>query len=161
MYLVISDQFVVICLQYLVYFRPLSVLCYRFSDLTYTWGYVRECTYQGIGTMYVRGVQTAFIRHGTDSTIYKFWKNKVKREIMAAKRYYYQNRAADVEHTNPKKWWKQMKSLTGQGIQNEWYHRFLEGTKNTEFLANRINLISSPVLQITFNHLLLLSHRRC
>ena len=29
--------------------------------------------------------------------------------------------------------------MTGQGIQNEWYHQFLEGTKNTEFLANRIN----------------------
>ena len=35
--------------------------------------------------------------------------------------------------------WKQIKSLTGHGIQNEWYHQFLEGTRNTEFLANRIN----------------------
>ena len=29
--------------------------------------------------------QTAFIRHGKDSTIYKFWRNKVQREIKAAK----------------------------------------------------------------------------
>ena len=53
--------------------------------------------------------------------------------------HYYQNRVADVEQTNHRKWWKQIKSLTGQGIQNDWYHQFLEGTKNTEFLANRIN----------------------
>ena len=49
------------------------------------------------------------------------------------------NRVADVEHTNSRKWWKQTKSLSGKGIQNEWYHQLLEGTKNTEFLANRIN----------------------
>ena len=53
--------------------------------------------------------------------------------------HYYQNRVAHVEQTNHRKWWKQIKSLTGQGIQNDWYHQFLEGTKNTEFLANRIN----------------------
>ena len=82
--------------------------------------------------------QTAFIRHGKDSIIYKFWRNKVQREIKAAKKHYYENRVADVEQTNPRKWWKQIKSLTGKGIQNEWYHQFLEGTKNTEFLANRI-----------------------
>ena len=31
------------------------------------------------------------------------------------------------------------RKMTGQGIQNEWYHQFIEGTQNTEFLANRIN----------------------
>ena len=55
------------------------------------------------------------------STIYKFWRNKVQREIKAAKKHYYENRVADVEQTNPRKWWKHIKSLTGQGIQNEWY----------------------------------------
>ena len=49
------------------------------------------------------------------------------------------NRVADVEHTNPRKWWKQIRSLTGQSIQNEWYHQLLEGTKNAEFLVNRID----------------------
>ena len=83
--------------------------------------------------------QTAFIRHGKDSTIYKFWRNKAQREIKAAKKHYYENRVADVEQTNPRKWWKQIKSLTGKGMQNEWYHQFLKGTKNTEFLVNRIN----------------------
>ena len=29
--------------------------------------------------------QTAFTRHGKNSTIYKFWRNKVQREIKAAK----------------------------------------------------------------------------
>ena len=48
--------------------------------------------------------QTAFIRHGKDSTIYKFWRNKVQREIKAAKKHY-QNRVVDVEETNPRKWW--------------------------------------------------------
>ena len=31
------------------------------------------------------------------------------------------------------------KKLAGHGIQNERYHQFLEGTRNTEFLANRVN----------------------
>ena len=36
-------------------------------------------------------------------------------------KHYNENRVADVEQTNPRKWWKHIKSLTGQGIQNEWY----------------------------------------
>ena len=83
--------------------------------------------------------QTGFIRHGKDSTIYELRRNRVQREIKAAKKHYYQNRVANVEQTNHRKCWKQIKSLTGQGTQNEWYHQLLEGTKNTEFLANRIN----------------------
>ena len=60
-------------------------------------------------------------------------------KLRLQKKHYYENRVADVEQTNPRKWWKQIKSLTGKGMQNEWYHQFLKGTKNTEFLVNRIN----------------------
>ena len=45
----------------------------------------------------------------------------------------------NVEHTNPPKWWKQIKILTGQDKQYEWYYQFLEDSENIKSLANRIN----------------------
>ena len=44
-----------------------------------------------------------------------------------------------MESTNSSKWWRQIKSLTGQDIQQEWYHQFLGDTVNTKLLANKIN----------------------
>ena len=44
-----------------------------------------------------------------------------------------------MESTNSSKWWRQIKSLTGQDIQQEWYHQFLGDAVNTKLLANEIN----------------------
>ena len=43
-----------------------------------------------------------------------------------------------MESTNSSKW-RQIKSLTGQDNQQEWYHQFLGDTMNTKLLANKIN----------------------
>ena len=49
--------------------------------------------------------QNMFIRYGKDSKTYKSLRNKIQREIKTAKKHYYHNRVADVEQTNPQKWW--------------------------------------------------------
>ena len=83
--------------------------------------------------------QSAFLRHGEDSSNYKFWRNKVKSEVKKAKNHYHHDKVAQVESTNSSKWWRQIKSLIGQDIQQEWYHQFLGDTVNTKLLANKIN----------------------
>ena len=83
--------------------------------------------------------QSAFLRHGKDSANYKFWRNKVQYEVKKAKNHYYHDKVAQVASTNPSKWWRQIKSLTSQDIQQEWYHQFLGDTINTNLPAHEIN----------------------
>jgi heat shock protein HspQ len=35
---------------------------------------------------------------------------------------FYSSRVYDLEYSNPSKWWKQIKSLSGQNKKQEWYH---------------------------------------
>ena len=88
--------------------------------------------------IWIRKRQTAFLRHGKSSSMYKHWRNKIQREIKSAKSYY-TRKVADLEHTNPRKWWKQIKSRMGQDIQQEWYYQFLGNNRNTKVLADKIN----------------------
>ena len=87
----------------------------------------------------IRKRQSAFPRHGKNSPNYKFWRNKVQGEVKKSKNHYYHDEVAQVESTNSSKWWRHIKSLTGQDIQQEWYYQFLEDTMNTKLLANKIN----------------------
>jgi hypothetical protein len=45
----------------------------------------------------------------------------------------------DVDRVNPVKWWKEMKKLCGQNVQQEWYHQFLDNNMDIESLANKVN----------------------
>jgi hypothetical protein len=83
--------------------------------------------------------QNAFFRYGKSSLIYKFWRNKILREIKTMKNSFYNNRVDDLEYTNPGMWWKQIKSLSGQNIKQEWYHQILGESENIESLAQKIN----------------------
>ena len=58
--------------------------------------------------------QSAFLRHGRDSSNYKFWRNKVQGEVKKAENHYYHDKVAQVEPTNSSKCWRQVKSLTSQ-----------------------------------------------
>ena len=71
--------------------------------------------------------QAAFIKFGKDSPIYRLWRNRVQGAIKTAKCSYYNNKVKGLAETNPKKWWKDIKSLTGQVTsgKHEWYHQFL------------------------------------
>ena len=85
---------------------------------------------------------SAFIRHGKDCLVYKFWRNKVQCDIKLAKSLYYNGKINDLAQSNAKKWWQQIKSLTGQLAPNKqaWYHQFLnDGISDTADLASKIN----------------------
>ena len=52
---------------------------------------------------------------------------------------YLQIKVAEVDSTNPGKWLRQIKSLIGQDIKQEWYNQSLDEQRNTQALANKIN----------------------
>jgi hypothetical protein len=45
----------------------------------------------------------------------------------------------NLDQCNSSKWWKRLKSLTGQDIKQEWFHQFLEDNVDVKALANKIN----------------------
>ena len=52
---------------------------------------------------------------------------------------YYHHKASDFEQTDSKKLCKQIKLLTGQDIEHEWYHQFLgENCPDIKSLANMV-----------------------
>ena len=46
---------------------------------------------------------------------------------------------ADVDRVSPVKWWKEIKRLSGQNVQQEWYDQFLDNNMDIESLANKVN----------------------
>ena len=70
------------------------------------------------------------------------WRSRVQGAIKTAKRSYYDNKVESLAETNPKKWWQDIKSLTGQDTfsKQEWHHQFLNDTINSPvLLAAQIN----------------------
>ena len=90
--------------------------------------------------LFIKKRQTAFIRDRRDSVSYRLLRNKAQWEIRSAKYDYYHRKVDDLEHKDSKKWWKQIKLLTGQDIKQEWYHQFLgENCPDIKSLANMVN----------------------
>ena len=56
--------------------------------------------------MWIGKRQSAFSRHGKDSGAYRHWRIKVQGAIKTAKHHYYQEKVAEIEHVNPRKWWR-------------------------------------------------------
>ena len=84
--------------------------------------------------------QEAFARDGKDSATYKQLRNKMQREIKSTKYHYFHHKISDLETTDQKKWWRQIKSLSGQDIKSEWHHQFLgDSCSDTYSLANKVN----------------------
>lgn len=60
----------------------------------------------------------------------------------STKHRFYNNKVSELAVSNPKQWWKQVKSLTGQDIspKQAWYYQFLsDTTPNNSNLATEIN----------------------
>lgn len=89
--------------------------------------------------LWIRKRQIAFTQQGKHSITYRLWRNKVQCGIREAKYNYYQNKVVEVEKTNPAKWWREIKKLTGQDVKQEWHHQFLDNGMNIKSLANEIN----------------------
>ena len=70
------------------------------------------------------------------------WRNRVQGAIKTAKRSYYDSKVDGLAETNPKKWWQDIKSLSGQDnfSKQEWHHQLLNDTINSPgLLAAQIN----------------------
>ena len=61
-------------------FRPLQTIKKRPTDRPWITKKIKNCICKR---------QSAFTRHGKDSLSFKFWRNKVQREIKMAKHHYY------------------------------------------------------------------------
>ena len=86
--------------------------------------------------------QAAFINYGKHSLVFRMWRNRVQGAIKTAKRSYYDSKVEGLAETNPKKWWQDIKSLTGQDFfsKQEWHHQLLNVTINSPvLLAAQIN----------------------
>lgn len=72
----------------------------------------------------------------------------MQQAIKSARYCFYNNRVSELAVRNPKKWWKQVKSLTGQGIsaKQKWYYQFLSDTTlDDSNLATEINNFFSNI----------------
>ena len=87
----------------------------------------------------IRKRQSVFTNQGKNSPAYRYWGNKMQRDIKMAKYHYYHHKVVEVEQTNPAKWWREIKKLTGQDVQQEWHHQFLSNNMDTRSLANNLN----------------------
>ena len=86
--------------------------------------------------------QSAFIKHGKDSLVYKFWRNRVQVEIKQTKRKFYTFKVNDLAQSDNRKCWQQIKSLTGQDAAKKqaWFQQFLnDQTQDRADLASEIN----------------------
>ena len=86
--------------------------------------------------------QAAFINYGKHSLVFRMWRNRVQGAIKTAKRSYYDSKVDGLAETNPKKWWQDIKSLSGQDnfSKQEWHHQLLNDTINSPgLLASQIN----------------------
>ena len=87
----------------------------------------------------IRKRQSAFTNQGKNPPAYRYWRNKVQCDIKMAKYHCYHPKVGEVEQANPAKWWREIKKLTGQDVQQEWHHQFLSNNMDTKSLANKIN----------------------
>lgn len=72
----------------------------------------------------------------------------MQQAIKSARYCLYNNRVSELAVRNPKKRWKQVKSLTGQGIsaKQKWYYQFLSDTTlDDSNLATEINNFFSNI----------------
>ena len=62
--------------------------------------------------------QKAFTMHGPESSQFKYLRNHVNREGKACRARYYQSKVQQLKGKNPKKWWVEVKRLSGAKSRN-------------------------------------------
>lgn len=96
----------------------------------------------------IKKQQATFTNHRKDSLVFRMGRNRVQGVIKTAKCSYCDNKVDGLAETNPKKWWQDIKSLTGQDTfsKQEWHHQFLNDTINSPvLLAAQINDFFSSI----------------
>ena len=85
--------------------------------------------------------QKALSMYGKDSSIFKQLQNRVERECKTCKRRFYENKVVALKDCNLKRWWKEVKGLTGQrSVSDNWVFQMLDDEFPTpDALADRFN----------------------
>jgi hypothetical protein len=67
----------------------------------------------------IRKSQNALHKHGKSSHwVYKFWRGKVQRDVIAARSKFYYHSVIQLKNTNPSRWWREIKTLGGLSSQD-------------------------------------------
>ena len=70
-------------------------------------------------------------KYGKNSETYKYWRNKVQRDVKSAREKYYMNAVEKLKNTNSSRWWKEVKSLGGLKSNGSWAHQLLSDVNPT------------------------------
>ncbi|XP_032237538.2 uncharacterized protein LOC116618187 [Nematostella vectensis] len=85
--------------------------------------------------------QKALHQFGNDSPQFKMYRNSVQEECKKSKASYYKTKVAKLKNTNVKRWWKEVKGLSGDsGSSRDWSQQMLcDDIPTTSDLATRFN----------------------
>ena len=75
--------------------------------------------------------QMLFHKYGKGSETYKYWRNKVQRDVKLACGKYYRNAVEKLKSTNSSRWWKEVKSFGGLKCNVSWPHQLLSDVNPT------------------------------
>ncbi|XP_048588886.1 uncharacterized protein LOC125572426 [Nematostella vectensis] len=66
---------------------------------------------------------------GKDSQQFRYWRNKVQVHIKDCKQRFYNAKVATLKQSNPGRWWREVKSLSGMSRNdNQWFNQLIDGT---------------------------------
>ena len=75
--------------------------------------------------------QKLFHKYGKNSENYKYWRNKVQRDVKSARKKFYMNAVEKLKSTNSSRWWKEVRSLGGLKSNGSWTHQLLSDVNPT------------------------------
>jgi hypothetical protein len=75
--------------------------------------------------------QKSLHKYGRNSQAYRFWRNKVQRDVKVARRKYYGNSVQKLKSANPSRWWKEVKSIGGLSSRESWVYELLSEVNPT------------------------------
>ena len=75
--------------------------------------------------------QKAFHIYGKNSEAYKFWRNKIQRDVKSARSQYFRKSVEKLNEVNPSRWWREVKSLGGLKSSDVWYQHLLSDDNPT------------------------------
>ena len=80
------------------------------------------------------------LKFGKDSPVDKDARNAVQKECENCKKCFYDRKFAKVKQTNVRRWWKEIKGLTGLRCSESWVQQMLgDQLESNELLANSLN----------------------
>ena len=80
------------------------------------------------------------LKFGKDSPAYKEARNAVQKQCENCKKCFYDRKVAKLKQTNVRRWWKEIKGLTGLRCSENWVQQMLgDQLESTELLANSFN----------------------